>query len=109
MGFLTDIKDTVKSNKKVMIVVIVIAIIIGVAWGLLRGGKKMWSPPRDINREYRGEIIQKLRKGDSTPSLQDRREVITPRRREQRERQIAPPPANERDFTPRGNETYSDF
>ncbi len=110
MGLINDVKDSFKRNIKMLILVIIASVIIGISWSLIKGKKKEWAPPRDINREYQGEIIQKLLQGRTAPDVQNNREQIAPERREQQDRGVTPPPADRREFAPRqSNGNYSDF
>ncbi len=109
MGFLDDLKNTFKMKLKVGIMIIIAGIIIGILIGYLRGGKKIWTPPRNVNREYRGEIIQKLRQGKTAPVIKQKREDIKPEKKEQKTREITPPPASKKEFEPSAGDSYSDF
>lgn len=91
------------------IIIIIIGVVAGILLALISKSKKPWTPPRDVNREYRGEIIQKLRQGKTAPVIKKRSVDIKPEKRKQKIKEITPPKANKKEFEPSGGENYSDF
>ncbi len=111
MSMIEQFKITIKKNLKLLIIILSLSVVFGVVIGLLKSSKKEWSPPRDMNREYQGDIIQRLRQGQTVPQYQRRRResATTTERRQQRERRQTAPSAVVNEFAPRRNESYSDF
>jgi hypothetical protein len=111
MGLIQDLKDTIKEKKKVFVLIVIAAIAIGAIYAFIKTPKKPWEPPRNVHREYMGEVLQKLKKGRSAPDLQQGNDALPEaREHQQRGREIAPPPARREELSPQpGRSRYSDF
>lgn len=109
MSFISGLKNNFKKYLKTGIIIVIVGAVVGILIALFTTKNTEWTPPRSVNREYRGEIIQKLRQGKSAPKIRQRSQEVKPETKKQKTKEVTPPPAKKKDFEPSIGDSYSDF